>query len=84
MSEMTWPFFYEKSSGFTYLGLAVAPATWYNIDSTNTMLVCRRKGGQNVTDRQDYRFILQIEPGRYASRGKREHTEPKTDFTKVC
>ena len=36
---------------------------WYNIDSTNTMLVCRRKGGQNVTDRQDYRFILQIEPG---------------------
>ena len=57
---------------------------WYNIDSTNTMLVCRRKGGQNVTDRQDYRFILQIEPGRYASRGKREHTEPKTDFTKVC
>ena len=37
---------------------------WYNIDSTNTMLVCRRKGGQNVTDRQDYRFILQIEPGR--------------------
>ena len=41
---------------------------WYNIDSTNTMLVCRRKGGQNVTDRQDYRFILQIEPGRYASR----------------
>ena len=55
-----------------------------DIDSTNTMLVCRRKGGQNVTDRQDYRFILQIEPGRYASRGKREHTEPKTDFTKVC
>ena len=57
---------------------------WYNIDSTNTMLVCRRKGGQNVTDRQDYRFILQIEPGRYAGRGKREHTEPKADFTKVC
>ena len=26
---------------------------WYNIESTNTMLVCRRKGGQNVTDRQD-------------------------------
>ena len=50
---------------------------WYNIDSTNTMLVCRRKGGQNVTDRQDYRFILQIEPGRYAGRGKREHTEPR-------
>ena len=56
---------------------------WYNIDSTNAMLVCRRKGGQNVTDRQDYRFILQIEPGRYASRGKREHTEPKDDFTKA-
>ena len=50
---------------------------WYNIDSTNAMLVCRRKGGQNVTDRQDYRFILQIEPGRYAGRGKREHTEPR-------
>ena len=26
MSEMTWPFFMKKSSGFTYLGLAVAPA----------------------------------------------------------
>ena len=33
---------------------------WYNIDSTNTILVCRRKGGQNVTDRQDYRFILPV------------------------
>ena len=43
---------------------------WYNIDSTNAMLVCRRKGGQNVTDRQDYRFILQIEPGRYAGQWK--------------
>lgn len=57
---------------------------WYNIDSTNTMLVCRRKGGQNVTDRQDYRFILQIEPGRYASRGKREHTEPKLILQKYA
>lgn len=56
---------------------------WYNIDSTNTMLVCRRKGGQNVTDRQDYRFILQIEPGRYASRGKREHTEPRRDLSRI-
>lgn len=55
---------------------------WYNIDSTNTMLVCRRKGGQNVTDRQDYRFILQIEPGRYASRGKRKHTEPREDLSR--
>ena len=55
---------------------------WYNIDSTNTMLVCRRKGGQNVTDRQDYRFILQIEPGRYASRGKREHTEPREHLSR--
>ena len=25
-------FFYEKSNDFTYLGLAVAPATWYNSD----------------------------------------------------
>ncbi len=32
-----------------YLGLATALAVWYNIDSTNTMLVCIRKGVQNVT-----------------------------------
>ena len=33
---------------------------WYNIDSTNTMLVCRRKGGQNVTDRQDYALYCRL------------------------
>ena len=47
------------------------------------MLVCCQRGGQNVTGRQDNRFILQIKSRGYASRRKRKHTEPKAHFTEV-
>ena len=48
-----------ENRAFLYiLEVTTGSGAWYNLSSTNTMLVCRWKGGRNVTGRQDHRIVL--------------------------
>ena len=57
----TWSKMLEtpENRAFLYIfEMTTGSGAWYNLNSTNTTLVCRWKGGRNVTGRQDHRIVL--------------------------